>query len=155
MRAEQKFLVTSVNLARYARPLCCFSLFSRNSLVFETDSRYLAKTLENRTNIERLIYIKDMLARQRAYQSWWHAHRRFFLRYYRLVWYFLLVVGYTPQRTRLGYFVVLAFSVFKRKFNDRSEQSVRPMVSRAVLYSDFHTDMSEGNPTISICYSSN
>ena len=61
--------VTSVNLARYARPLCCFSLFSRNSLVFETDSRYLAKTLENRTNIERLIYIKDChSSRRRGWQ---------------------------------------------------------------------------------------
>ena len=36
--------------------ICRF--LSRNSLVFEI-SRYLAKKLENRTNIDRLIYIKE------------------------------------------------------------------------------------------------
>ena len=44
---------------RATRALFAISRFlSRNSLVFEI-SRYLAKKLENRTNIDRLIYIKD------------------------------------------------------------------------------------------------
>ena len=44
---------------RVTRALFAVSRFlSRNSLVFEI-SRYLAKKLENRTNIDRLIYIKD------------------------------------------------------------------------------------------------
>ena len=50
------FIFTSVNLAR-TRALFAVSRFlSRNSLVFEI-SKYLAKILENRTNIDRLIYI--------------------------------------------------------------------------------------------------
>ena len=52
------FSNTSVNLARYVRSLLCFSLSFEFRDRFEI-SRYLAKTLENQTNIDRLIYIKD------------------------------------------------------------------------------------------------
>ena len=52
------FSNTSVNLARYARPLFAVARFLSS---FEIDSRFREprKTLENRTNIDRLIYIKD------------------------------------------------------------------------------------------------
>ena len=42
-------LVSSVNLARYARPLCCFSLSSRNSLVFEIPCNNARKPNEYRS----------------------------------------------------------------------------------------------------------